>query len=440
MSLDDTVRALERAHAAVPTRESLHAVRAAKFRAGLDPFPRVLFTPEWESVFDGECERSISSAPCGHAAAPYGESVPRSSPLVNKHACPHSGSMAPIDLRLEDVERVGRTMREEFSGVQRIPKLKGPDATGEAFDEVHIRDVRLVGNLGLRGGCTLYVEAYFVIGLPGLPESGIVAMTGSHMPCPLSAGMPAGSSIPYVIRDKLEARGILPRRQLTGRDLTIGGRPMEIRPELLEWVEVGSPGPTGPADMTYYAAQTLDGVLTSPLCECGHSGRSHASSTNGPRVCNEPECGCEDFRRVTVCACGHVRECHEGDGACTLGGDGEPIEDPQGVEICDCSEWVPAFQPGDVRPSFDVLTETGRTSSRAARSQNYLAQQGPAEALMAHDDYFPRTRMCAECLHGEDVHTERGCMGAGTIELGDGSPALPEITPACLCPAFEPES
>lgn len=45
-------------------------------------------------------------------------------------------------------------------------------------------------------------------------------------------------------------------------------------------------------------------------------------------------------------------------------------------------------------------------------------------------------RSCSVCDHGEDVHTEQGCMGAGTREE-DGEVAMPRIVAACPCRALE---
>lgn len=140
-----------------------------------------------------------------------------------------------------------------------------------------------------------------------------------------------------------------------GLDLTVGGRPVEIVPLETEADFEARDARLGPIEavpMTLYSTSYLDGVITSPLCECGHSLRAHegdghcAAEVGSVPQGNEAEgCPCRRFRREPLCLCGHVRDCHEHDGPCV------PVEHDaaEGVEpetldpedVCDCAAWRP---------------------------------------------------------------------------------------------------
>jgi hypothetical protein len=258
---DDRVRALEREHQAAPSPESLRALRREEFRAGIPPFPVELFTEEWEAVFDAPAARQIHGISCPH-------------PKV-RHSCPHATSSKAIDLRLEDVVRVGK------NDVHR---------TTCGLRDHEVVETRIVGNLGLRDGCTLYVEAWF------LSDHGIVAVTGTHSPCPLQ--LSPVLSIPY---SALEALGRV------GKDVTVNGVPQEIRP--LEEFRVEFPFPL-------YSTSRLDGLLVRASCICGHSRANHGpegNEGNGPCL---DVCGCLEFRLERSCSRCHHSEVVHVEGGC----------------------------------------------------------------------------------------------------------------------------
>ena len=401
MSQDEQLRAAERRAAVDP--EALEALRALQFKLGRPPFPRELNTPEWKKVFEKETSPGVFMEPCRHGAV--GTDATDEFWVAHRcgHEDPkHKGGIA---WSLESVKRIewrqetwsrGPSVEGErlVHGLKSLPSLRLSmvyeqhdgcsihlaatflDAGGERGYElcggmsathcpcptwmINTETGRPFQGRDVTVGGSPYVinplESFRVeVGSPGRTRTCACAHGEDvHTEHGCMGGgkfgdgrrpeiVPACACIGFRDEDMTPADGAL--RCTCGHSRANHGTHDTLDfgtgPCLPDCSCRAFASSLGPDVRNVYVRSFLDGVLTSPLCECGHPRRIHSMPRSAsPGVCQGP-CDCRAFVRVPVCRCGHVRACHMADKTCVLGGDGEGIADPQGVEVCDCTAWEP---------------------------------------------------------------------------------------------------